>query len=82
MATLTLSVPDDLMRRAKARLGKKGKADIKEYLLQVLEALTMDGMPIDAETEAKLLEGLDSPLVRMTKADWDSLKNRARRRKR
>jgi hypothetical protein len=70
MTMLKLSVPDDLMRRVKARLGEKGKANVEEYLLSVMEALTMDGEPIDAETEAKLLEGIDSPRVKMTDSDW------------
>jgi len=82
MATLTLSVPDDLLRRVKSTLTRSGNANIKEYLLSVMEAMTMEGEPIDKETEAKLLEGLDSPLLKMTEADWKSLHNRvARHRK-
>jgi hypothetical protein len=86
MATLTLTVPDDLLRRAKARLDKHGNSDkdVQEYLLSVLESLTTEGEPIDADTEAKLLEGLKSPAREMTEADWATKLDRydARHRKR
>ena len=84
MATLTLSVPDDLLQRAMARLNGKGKADLKQYLLSVLDALTMEGEPIDKQTEAKLLQGLQSRPRELSDADWQAKLQRydARHRKR
>ena len=38
--------------------------------------------PIDATTEAALLEGLESPAVEMTDADWDAKLRRYERRSR
>jgi hypothetical protein len=70
MAILTLSIPDDLLKRVEARLGNNGQSEVEEYLLSVLEAIALDGTPIDAETEGKLLEGLASPLEEMTDGDW------------
>jgi hypothetical protein len=70
MATVTLSVPDKLLRRAMSKLNCKDEADLQELFIQLLVARAMDGMPIDKLTEAKLLEGLDSPLVEMNEASW------------
>ena len=82
MASLTLSIPDDLLERAKARLGNNGESEVEEYLLSALEAIALDGTPIDKETESKLLEGLASPLEEMTESDWQALHDRAHRGRR
>jgi hypothetical protein len=79
MATVMLSVPDELLRRARKRLGSKDRRGINGYLRGALEALAMEGEPLDPDTEAKLLEGLDSPLRKMTDSDWQSLLKRASR---
>jgi hypothetical protein len=79
MANLTLSIPDDLLERARARLGTNGESAIEEYLLSALEAIALDGTPIDKETETKLLEGLASPLEEMTQDDWRALHDSAHR---
>ena len=81
MATLTLTVPDRLLRSAKARLGKRGPGEIKEFLLSAIEALALEGTPVSPEERRKLMEGVRSPARRMTDADWDALMRRARGRK-
>ena len=83
MAMLTLSVPNELLRRAKARLGKGTKADLQKRLVQILESIAMEGEPLDKETEAKVLEGLESPLLKITERDWQAKLRRfdARHRK-
>src|SRR2546430_15739093 len=70
MTTLRLSVPEELFRRASARLGKAGRGDVQEFLVRALQALSMDEQPIDRATERKLLEGLDSPLIETDDAHW------------
>ena len=82
MATISISVPDEVLREAKARVGKRGHATVEEYLLSFIHALALEGEPIDAETEAALLEGLDSPLVEMTGADWEAKLRRYDERRR
>jgi hypothetical protein len=81
MAQLTLSIPDDLLARAKARLAESRQSEVEEYLLSALEAIALDGTPVDNETEKKLLEGLRSPVEAMTESDWQSLHDRADRRR-
>ena len=68
MATLT--IPDELLQRVADRLGKDGRANVEQHVLSMLEAFAMDGQPIDAETEKKLLEGLNSPIVSLDDAAW------------
>ena len=36
MATITLNVPNDLLRRARLRLGGNGASDVKEYLAMIV----------------------------------------------
>ena len=70
MATLTLSVPETLLRRASRRLGKSGRGDVQEFLLRSIQSLAMDGKAISEAEEAKLLESLDSPVVKTHDAFW------------
>jgi hypothetical protein len=71
MATLTLNVPDDILDEARARLGDSSES-VEEFLLSAIEALASEGKPIDAATEAKIREGLDSPRKRADEIDWDA----------
>jgi hypothetical protein len=80
MATVTLSIPDGLINQVVARLGSKGRDDFEEFVLCLLQSFAMEGTPIDAETERKLIEGLESPSSEMTEADWDALRNRIGRK--
>ena len=72
MATVTISVPDDVLQAAKQRVGQRGKGTLEECLVNFVRALTLEGEPLDAETEAALLEGLESPLEEMTDVDWEN----------
>ena len=84
MATVTLSVPRELLRRASARLARDGREGVQEFLLSALESLALEGQPIDSETEAKLLEGLKTPLIEPDEAHLQAKLRRydARHRKR
>jgi hypothetical protein len=83
MTTLTLSVPEALLRRASQRLGKNGRVDVREFLLRSIQSLAMDGKPVSAAEEAKLLAGLNSPLIKADDAFWQTKQRRfdARHRK-
>jgi hypothetical protein len=75
-----LTVPNELLRRARASLVGDRKSCLQAYLLDALEALAVEKEPLDKETEAKLIEGLDSPVMKMTDVDWRDLLRRAQRR--
>jgi hypothetical protein len=70
MATVTLAIPDELLKRVRSRLSKRGKADIEDFLINALESLTVEGKPVDAVTEKKLLEALESPAIQLDDAAW------------
>jgi hypothetical protein len=72
MATLTLSIPDDVLRRAMANMNCRDEADLHDILLRLVEARATDGAPIDKELKAKLLEGLSSPLLEVTEDYWQA----------
>jgi hypothetical protein len=69
MVTFEITLPEDVKASAEARARLAGYSDLSEYLAALLR--TAPGVPIDAETEAKLLEGLDSAGRLVTRADWD-----------
>jgi hypothetical protein len=70
MTKVTLSIPDDLLDRLVTRFRAESRADLEEHLLCLLEAFAMNGELLDPETEKKILEGLESPLVEMNDAAW------------
>jgi hypothetical protein len=72
MATVTISVPDEVLKAAKDHVGRSGYGTVEECLVNFVHSLTQDGEPIDEETEAALLEGLESPLEEMTDKDWQA----------
>lgn len=72
MATLTAQVPDEIRDRALQRLAEsQTDASLEEYIASAVYALALDNVPLDAETEAKVLEGLRSPARKMSAEDWD-----------
>lgn len=71
MATLTLCVSDALVERVKNQLKEHGYT-IEEFIESSLLSFADAGEPIDAAMEAKLLEGLDSPLLQPDQIDWDA----------
>ena len=73
MAMISINVPDSLLEEAKRVLAPVHR-DVEDYLLCALYDLTSEesGCVLDAGTEAALLEGLKSPLIELTEADWES----------
>lgn len=74
MATMNISLPDEMKAFIEAQIAKEGYASASEYL----RALIRDAQKRQAkqELEAKLLEGLQSPAGEMTDADWSALRER------
>ncbi len=76
MATMNISLPDEMKAFIEARISSEGYASASEYF----RALVRDAQRRQAkiELEAKLLEGLRGPSVEMTREDWDSIEREAR----
>jgi antitoxin ParD1/3/4 len=76
MATLEISLPDDMRAFVESQAAREGHESVGEYI----RALIREAQRRRArqELEAKLLEGLESgPDVEMTREDWASLRAEA-----
>lgn len=75
MATMNISLPEEMKAFIETRMAAEGYASASEYL----RALIRDAQKRQArrELEAKLLEGLEGPATEMTRADWDALRQEA-----
>jgi antitoxin ParD1/3/4 len=75
MATLTITLPDELKEFVEAQAARDGFGSPDEYLAALLRQTRHRIAKL--ELDAKLIEGLDSgPATPMTDADWDELKRR------
>jgi antitoxin ParD1/3/4 len=76
MTTMNISLPDEMKVFVETKIAQEGYASASEYL----RALIRDAQKQQAkqELEAKLLDGLRGPSVRMTRRDWDSIEREAR----
>jgi antitoxin ParD1/3/4 len=76
MTTMNISVLEEMKAFVEAQMAQGGYASASEYL----RALIRDAQERQArqELEAKLLEGLQGPAVKMTRKDWDSIEREAR----
>jgi antitoxin ParD1/3/4 len=76
MTTMNISLPDEMKDFVESKIAQEGYASASEYL----RALIRDAQKqqAKAELEAKLLEGLRGPSVRMTRKDWNSIEREAR----
>jgi antitoxin ParD1/3/4 len=75
MTTMNISLPDEMKVFIEAQMSQEGYASASEYL----RTLIRDEQKRRAkrELEAKLLEGLQGPVVEMTPDDWDSIEREA-----
>ena len=78
MTTMNISLPDEMKAFIEAQMAAEGYASASEYLRNLIR----DAQKRQAkqELEAKLLEGLQGPLVEMTPEDWDSIEREAQER--
>jgi len=73
MATLTVSLPDDLLNAARRKLlADRDTRSVEEFVLSALHGLADEDVPLDQALEAKALEALDSPLLDGHTIDWDA----------
>jgi antitoxin ParD1/3/4 len=71
MTQLSITIPDALALFAQKQAVREGYGTVSDYLGSVLSE--MQKRQARQELEAKLLEGLQSPLVEMTDGDWQGL---------
>jgi antitoxin ParD1/3/4 len=76
MTTMNISLPDEMKVFVETKIAQEGYASASEYL----RALIRDAQKQQAkqDLEAKLLDGLRGPSVKMTRKDWDSIDREAR----
>jgi antitoxin ParD1/3/4 len=75
MATMNVSLPDEMKTFVEAQAAKEGFGTTSEYLRSMIRD-TQKRLAKQA-LEARLLEGLEGPAVLMTREDWDSIKREA-----
>jgi antitoxin ParD1/3/4 len=75
MATMNISLPDEMRAFVEERVVRDGYASASEYV----RALVRDDQRRQAKLalEAKLMEGLQGPSVEMTREDWESIEREA-----
>jgi antitoxin ParD1/3/4 len=71
MTTVSITIPDGLIHFAEQQAIREGYGTISDYLGAVLEE--KQKRQARQELDAKLLEGLQSPLIELTEADWQAL---------
>jgi hypothetical protein len=77
MATLQLSLPDNLKAAAEAQAAAAGYRSVDDYIASLIEA--DEPLPISHELETQILRGLDSgPGVEITPELIADVKRRAR----
>jgi antitoxin ParD1/3/4 len=74
MATMNISLPDEMKAFIEAQVAQEGYATVSEYLRAIIRDLQK--RKAKQGLEAKLLEGMQGPASEMTEADWDALRRR------
>jgi antitoxin ParD1/3/4 len=78
MTTMNISLPEEMKAFIESQMAEEGYASASEYLRALIRE--MQKRKAKQALEAKLLEGLQSPAVEMTREDWDSIEQEARAR--
>lgn len=75
MTSMNLTLTDEIKAFIESETVQGGHASAEEYL----HALIRDARKRKAkqELEAKLLEGLQGPVVEMTREDWEAIRREA-----
>jgi hypothetical protein len=71
--TVTISLPRDVKELAEAEAARSGHS-LDEYVARLI--LSQADQPVDAETEAALLKGLNSPARKFSSEDLQARKER------
>lgn len=77
MVTVTVSLPDHVIARLKAKLEPHGYT-VEQFASSSLSGFAAAGEPVTPELEAKLLDALDSPLLHADQIDWEAKVRRLR----
>jgi hypothetical protein len=81
MANVNLSIPADLMRAARSKLGGRGQAPVKQYLLSSLQSLADSGKePLSSEQIRALVAGVQSPSIAVSEKYWTEKIRRYKKR--
>ena len=75
MASMTISLPDELIAFIETQVAPEGYASADEYLRALL--LKARKEKTRKELEAKLLKGLEGESTEMTREEWNSIENEA-----
>ena len=79
MTTMKISLPESMKAFVEEQATREGYSTVSEYLLAVIRDLQKRKAQ-KAELDAKLLEGVRSPTVRMTKKRWEELEQKIKKR--
>jgi antitoxin ParD1/3/4 len=74
MTTMNISLPEEMKAFIEAQMAREGFASASEYFRHLIREDQKRRARL--ELDAKLLEGLQSPGSEMTRADWDTLRQR------
>ncbi len=73
MATMNISLPDDMKEFIEAEAARKGFGTVSEYMRTIIRE-TQERAARRHQVDSLLLEGLDSgPATPLTGADWQSV---------
>jgi len=76
MTTMNISIPEEMKVFVESQMAQEGYASASEYLRALIREAQKQRARKDLE--AKLLEGMQGPAVKMTRKEWDSIEREAR----
>ena len=79
MATVNISLPEPMKAFLEEQAAKEGYSTVSEYLRAIIGNL-QKRQTAKEELDARLLEGVRSPTVRMTDKRWTELEQKVRLR--
>jgi antitoxin ParD1/3/4 len=79
MPTMSISLPESLKAFIEEQAAREGFGTISEYLRAILSDL-QQRQAQKADLDAKLLEGVRSPTVRMTNKRWEEMERKITKR--
>ena len=80
MATMNISLPDDMKAFIEAQAAAKGFGTVSEYMRALIRE-TQERAARRERVDALLLEGLDSgPATPMTGGDWEAIRREVKER--
>jgi antitoxin ParD1/3/4 len=75
---MMISVPDEVKAFIEAQMAAEGYASASEYVRALIREAQRRRAKQDLE--AKLIEGLQGPMIEVTPAEWDSIEHEAMER--